>query len=419
MAHLLGTCAQTYFEPELFRMNINQFLQTSRTVTFIIQKHKAEIPDFDRWYSASIESPWRADPLMSWAKDSRNKIEKQGDLELYSSLATTLLFSYLSEEDIAVEFGRSDLVGANVKRLIRLAQQRLPTGVADAAAVKIERRWVATSLPDWELLHALDSIYEHVFEACKQLAQHLGRKLDAAILRPRRLAQARETARQVRYVKLRGLHTYGVESQLTPIDPDFVPPEAFASTVLGVKSGREAVSSLAEAIRLYGKMAKVSFEHFGSHVPIAFVLDSNWRTIDMMSTHFADSTDKYIFWRTVAQRLDAKKAHSVVWIAESWLREQIGPDVAIRNLPILGEQLNVIGFDRSGAIEQVAWTITRPFKDGPPSLREQPSESVFDPDWTPYFLVPAMRALGIPDRGLVAVPARRPPLLSRGEQAQT
>jgi hypothetical protein len=40
LSHLLLQCHRNYMEPELFRRSINQFLQTARTVTFIIQKNK-------------------------------------------------------------------------------------------------------------------------------------------------------------------------------------------------------------------------------------------------------------------------------------------------------------------------------------------------------------------------------------------
>jgi len=47
LAHILESCGSSYFDPDRFRRNTNQFLQTSRTITFIIQKNKSEIPDLD------------------------------------------------------------------------------------------------------------------------------------------------------------------------------------------------------------------------------------------------------------------------------------------------------------------------------------------------------------------------------------
>jgi hypothetical protein len=39
----LLVCAATYFDHELFRLNTNQFLQTARTVTFLIQKNRERL----------------------------------------------------------------------------------------------------------------------------------------------------------------------------------------------------------------------------------------------------------------------------------------------------------------------------------------------------------------------------------------
>ncbi|MDF5164346.1 hypothetical protein P3623_24615, partial [Vibrio parahaemolyticus] len=167
-AHLLNACATTYFDPELFRLNLNQFLQTSRTVTFIIQKNKREIVGYDDWYPVNVVEKWQGDHLMTWAKNSRNIIEKQGDLEMYSSAKATLLFSYIEEQDIEIT-SREELLGVSIKRLVRLAQKKLPSGVTDAAVIKAERRWVANTLKDYELLHALSLIYARMYDCCKSL----------------------------------------------------------------------------------------------------------------------------------------------------------------------------------------------------------------------------------------------------------
>src|SRR4051812_48993799 len=109
LGHLLKSCYKTYMEPNLFRMNTNQFLQTSRTVTFILQKNKNSIPDFESWYEA-LTRFWRDDAVMTWAKDARNLVEKEGDLELNSALHLALLFSYIAENDVRVEVGKTELL---------------------------------------------------------------------------------------------------------------------------------------------------------------------------------------------------------------------------------------------------------------------------------------------------------------------
>ncbi len=147
LAQLLKNCETTYFDPELFRMNTNQFLQTARTVTFIIQKNKNIIPNYDNWYTKNVIKPWATDQLMTWAKNSRNLIEKEGDLELYSSLDVALIYSYDCNQDISLPCGHEELVNGNIQKLLRFARRELPQGIYDSAVVKIERRWVANSLP--------------------------------------------------------------------------------------------------------------------------------------------------------------------------------------------------------------------------------------------------------------------------------
>ncbi len=41
---------QAYFYPDRFRVAIQTAIQTLRTVTFILQNKKQDIPEFDAWY---------------------------------------------------------------------------------------------------------------------------------------------------------------------------------------------------------------------------------------------------------------------------------------------------------------------------------------------------------------------------------
>lgn len=403
LAHLLSTCAMTYFDPDLFRMNVNQFLQTSRTVTFIIQKNKDSIPDYCTWYPTNIEQPWRLDALMTWAKDSRNQIEKEGDLELHSTLRASLIFSYLREHDEVVETGNSELLHANVKRLIRIAQRKLPTGISDAAVIKIERHWVTASLSNWELLHALSYIYSRMYKCCFDLATHLGYQLDGSIPAGRGFDEVREEARQVRYIKLHDRQTHSYKSAPVEVEPNFIVPDRFRKVVQDAKDAGITLTSIGDAVSYYASLAKVSFEHYGSHIPIAFLFDDQWNLIDMLSTHFADQADKYIFWRTLGERAARARASGVVWIAESWVRNANQPvSTPIRNMPIVGERLHVMGFDRSGRIEQIAWTISRPCPEGPPTLVADETLDKINTETMPFFFVPVMRSIGMHDPTFVS-----------------
>ncbi|MCB0752838.1 MAG: hypothetical protein KDC52_15310 [Ignavibacteriae bacterium] len=42
---------EQYFNPNQFRISLNSAIQELRNVTFILQKNKNVIQDFDQWYS--------------------------------------------------------------------------------------------------------------------------------------------------------------------------------------------------------------------------------------------------------------------------------------------------------------------------------------------------------------------------------
>ena len=161
---------------------------------------------------------------MKWEKDSRNTIEKVGDLELHSSLSATLIIGYLEETDIQVDVGREELIGASIKRLIRFAEKKLPSGVSRDAVVMIERKWIANTLPEWELLIALVYVYSRAREVCQKLAKHLDSELASGIPDPTEFDAIWSDARGVRYVTLRGRAIGQMRSQRFPRDPNFEPP---------------------------------------------------------------------------------------------------------------------------------------------------------------------------------------------------
>lgn len=392
LALLLERCDSTYFDPELFRMNTNQFLQTARTVTFLIHKDKAFIPDFEEWHQQHIVSPWSKDPRMKWAKDSRNNIEKVGDLELHSTLSVTLILGYLEEADIQIDVGCPGLIEASVKRLIRFAQKALPSGVSDSAFVRIERRWVANTLPDWELLTALTYVFARVREACEKLARHLGTRLDSGIPRAGDFDSLSTDSRAIRYVPLRGRGLTGVVSRKVPLQPDFEPPAALA-TFLESRSGRSRPASFDDIFQYHVSMAELNFKEHGSHLPMMFMYGDDWLPLDQVTTHFEERSDKYIFWRTMGERVMFVKPKAVIWAAEAWTREL--PKSATQKIDstaITGEVLHLWGLTVDKEVRGLVWKIIRKSDEENPTLGKPEFMEGFGRDSLPNFFAPISRA---------------------------
>jgi hypothetical protein len=145
---------------------------------------------------------------------------------------------------------------------------------------------------------------------------------------------------------------------------------------------------------MHAKLAKVTFEHHGNHVPMLTLYDKNWNQIDFMSTAFSDQAEKFLFWRNVADRATYLKAFSLVWVSESWLRDLKGhQSQPIRDLPIVGEQLHVVGADASGSHEVVAWNIVRPKGSTQPVLEPLQPEDVSRQPGSIFFVRPVVEAM--------------------------
>ena len=365
---LLKNCGDTYFVPDAFRLNLNQFLQTSRTVTFIIQKNKADIPNFDQWYQDTILTPWATDEVMTWAKNARNTVEKIGDLEMHSMLRTSLLFSHIESQDIVLSAPRNELMKANIEKLIHFVKTKMPRGIAESAVLKLERRWVANSLPNHELLNTLTYTYARIFEICSALALHLGTRLDRSIASPTSLDPTSNDTSQTRLIKI---GKAGLGRQRTTrfvMDPHFQPPQELNGLLEEFKSG-PSPTDLSQTVERFAKFAKGTFEHFGYHIPMLFLFDDQWKLVDSLSAKLDDQSEKFIFWRNVAERAAYQRAYAMVWISELWLRDLPSTkDLSVSELPIIGERLHVIGMDIGDHTNLVEWNIQRNGEFAKPTL---------------------------------------------------
>ena len=365
LSHLLTSTGDNYFEPNLFRLNLNQFLQTSRTVTFLIQKNKSEIPNFDKWYQAEVLNRWLNDPIMTWAKDSRNAIEKEGDLDMFSSVEATLLYSYIEAQDLVLSSTSDQLLPLNIEKLIRFAEKNIPTAFRDATAIEIKRKWIANTLKDVELSSALTYIYARIYEACHSLSTHLSKSFPDEIPEPTQLDSLSNDIEQIRIIKLNDPSLGKLSTVRTKVDKAFKVPPIFKQLHEELKSLPPA-ENIKDQVTLCAKSAKVMFEHHTSHIPMLFLYDENWKLIDFLSTYFSDQTDKFIFFRQIANRAFYLKAYAAVWVSEAWIRDA-GQRLSkpIRELEIIGERLQVIGVDVNGNRESLSWEIDRSIPSQP------------------------------------------------------
>ena len=392
LSHSLRQCAETYFDPELFRRSCNHFLMQSRTVNFLIQKNKASIPDFENWYGANVGQGWAKDQVMLWSKEARNVIEKEGDLETNSELHASLIFSYDESLDVTVECGRDELVAFNIHRLLKLASQRLPQGVAADAVVRIRRRWVANSLPAHELLNAISYVYGRQRTLCVELAKHLATELPESIPELSAIDELRaHQDLRSRFVKLGEKNMRKFTSFSLGRDHSYVAP-TWLHDVANRFDKQKLLTTFETRMDYHEAMAEGVFNQFGNHMGMLWMYGDGGSAVDACSIMAGDQASKYLLWREVADRVEYLRPVSIIWITEAWQRkvDELA-STPMHRLPILGEVLNLVGLDKSGVVDIRQWKIIRDSAANP-RLEKVPAG---DPGMLthPNVLMPIKRAM--------------------------
>jgi hypothetical protein len=388
----MEACGASYFEPERFRLNANHFLTTSRTVSFLFQKDKASIPEFEAWHQINVKNPWCNDTIMKWSIVSRNRIEKEGDLDLHSQVNATLIFSYFEEQDQSISLNKQTCLGASIKRLMRFARSKLPSGVSDVAVIRVDRQWVANTLPEFELLHAFRYIYTRMYEACNSLAKHLGTELEGSIPDPTSFDEVSTGSRGTHYLPLNSTSVRTLSSQRHTFERSSIDPEWLKK--LSEERTESPPTSLAELVELHKKMAYANFMVYGNHLAMLWLYNEKLELIDHIATVPENQSAKFIFWRTISDRIHYLKAKYLIWVSEAWIRQGVDRQMRtpIRNLPITGEFLQVAGIDGQGQHITSTWDIKREQSDSKPIL--VPSDlPKGDDKMEVNYLVPAWRAL--------------------------
>jgi hypothetical protein len=397
LRQLIYQADQTYFEPDLFRLNVNNAIQTARTVTFMIQKNKAEIKDFDSWYNKNVLEPFKKDRIMEWLKDSRNHIEKQGDLDINSRCDLETIFSY-TDRGPRMSLKNVGHLFIGTKKLIRMIRKIFPTGIYRESAIAIDRRWIAASLPDIELTDALHYGYSELLRVVDALDRYVGEEVTTIPLSPR---FGRGSASRRSYLKTENGEIYSYTNsqfQMTSADAEQVEKrydvkpfvEAFRST-----------SDLKLAHERFSELASDVYERDGYHITLLVLLDKNGEIIGLLGPHFDHRTDKLIFWIELARAADIdSRINGVIFISELWFRSLKGfPQKKISVLEITGEGLQIVAADRTICLIKTI-PVVKDSSNARPRLDRSKAE--IETGVVPNFLVPLRKAWEARDSGITA-----------------
>jgi len=319
------SCAKNYYDPESFRLNLNNCIQTLRTITWILQKSKSDIPGFNEWYK-KWQSQMRSDQILKWLNDSRNRIVKEGDLILFSKAKIAIVTSWFEPPSIEIEIPpftkTSDFVRVISKKI------SMKPSYLDAI-LRVERKWVDSELPKKELLEAL----AHTFRFLTEIL------LDAHKLFPKD-----------KYVeKCSWYHVYNsqksqihggmnsfdwyrtswfdlknnefVDIQENVINKKLLSKkelkERYSSCLSSIEKFKDA-KNLNDEAKIFFEMAKGVLKRDGYHSSIAIIgyPDGSKKTYYL---EFKDKSDKILVIHKLANTLKSTGAITLILISESWM----------------------------------------------------------------------------------------------------
>ena len=118
LAHMVETDELLEFQFEL-----NAFLSASRSVTFVLQKSLAHIPDFTAWYEQQ-QARMKADAAMRFFLELRNISQKQGPISFVGGALLGGGWTYRfvgAQQSVPKEFVGKDITVCCAAHLVKLA----------------------------------------------------------------------------------------------------------------------------------------------------------------------------------------------------------------------------------------------------------------------------------------------------------
>ena len=341
--HLEGA-GRDYFDPNAFLRHVHACLIVMRTITFLVQAQKKNIAEFEDWYS-QWQNRMKDDKILDWAKNERNKIEKQGDIQKFSQCRGEIIAGYLRGPK--TDWVSHSLFQYPFNLLLSIPKKLLTQHVTDHGILIVERRWVANSLPEVEITEALAHVYNFLCDLVNDLSEKLAEH-ERAVTVDIDAYSRRAALRRAVYISIRDGSVIGFR-------PDFLSanPANFSKTKkrykrVDLNAIREA-KSLRDRCEAHFQQAKEVLRKDGYHVPIVLMYRDG-AMLPPISMELPERSSKYLLSREMALVANDWDADTVIFINEAW-----GCKVA--DLPDSGfaaesasrfEFLNLIGINKNG-----------------------------------------------------------------------
>ncbi|TDD39045.1 hypothetical protein E1287_04360 [Actinomadura sp. KC06] len=382
--------ADSYMDPDLFRLNLNALIQNLRNVTWLLQKQRSVLPDFANWYGEWQKSV-SADSIMKWIVKARNRIVKEADLDLFSQAKAHLSLDWLQEYEATYTLPPRYTTHDIMMHMLA----RKPLAVHDGM-LTVERRWVDRLLPDCELLDATAHAYGQLVDVIR--TAHHKSEVGKCTLPPRNrecLDGGFAAIPECMLMKDNSRRlTVNLESGEEIIEDDYIQS---LDEELGERARQrygdftvhgDAIERVPTVLEMARRMLTVD----KSLATAAWLLRGD-RMVGLMALQFYDQASKRLAMYKLAEHVARKRADGVLLICEAWIAAaEPGEDLRTGRPKPAGERPNrqeavdVTGITRDGRHSHMLCLFTRE-ESGEISF----SPAVEDPSGTPNFLEPVKR----------------------------
>lgn len=342
---------KSYFDPDEFRIDAQNFIQNLRTVEYLAYKIiKEKAPGLEQWYR-----DWRKrsknEPLMSWFVGTRTRIVHAEDMERKSFVRAEVIASYLNElprQDV-----EAHLFDDPLALLRSLPRELLEKQVFKHGALRIERRWVANDFPDMELLDAFALAYGRFNAFLHDLHIQMNLTVDQLELGGRSACMIGHEERRSTVLSL----ATGEQLQLAskPVEIDL----AESAERYGMPVPLPEIISVDELAHRTFEWARDVFLKDGYHSSILFLL----RGCEVVEHHLIEAEDrqqKYLLARHFAHEAVRQSADGVMMICEMWTAEKTAdPYQYASDIEDRGEELALLLATKSGQVLHLSATLER------------------------------------------------------------
>jgi hypothetical protein len=390
LTSLLENTLKAYHNPVSFLAQVDALIQALRNFTWSIQANKANIENFEAWYS-----PWQQrmknQSYLRWLNDTRVDIVHKDTLTTKSRATLELNSDYLQK--FTTKY--FDVMMSTEEIIEKEKESADETPILKHSTGRITREYyVEIEGKEVNVLSVLRGVYAFMYVLHEDLAAHLqGREIiqkelpdlsdgppfpedmlavtyklrDGAILTENNVEVGRKKLLEGGKLARKRYGTPNMKNRLNSEDKQ-------------------------EVARAYFELASMIFRKDGHHIPMLHMLrDDN--SGFMIQPNYHDRAEKIHFFRKLADTVKDNEVDRIVFITESWhlfdykrVNKQLSSGKELSALRKKGEGLDVLFLDKTGFIALLSAPILRDKDDkkAPPKLGEL-HETQFKPEEYPAF----------------------------------